>query len=1127
MNDTDQFHTRGQDRKLLEEFRDVVAHFERGWMTQQFAQSYVTNVTGISGALPGAAMEEVDWKRQNQHAVSSVIYRFQGHFYEKSDVKRRFKLNLGKFDIPTNTHPSVIHPPQFLIAIDGRPITSEKSNLDGTINLKAGVHTFEIWATGWVPNIGFGNRDMKLQANLEDLEQLVETPENFFDPASFPEGSLDHRNAPAKITANEDSTEFSVAFAPGSRARLIKLVLLDQEGAVPALNKLILKSPEGKGILPVAEDFASLNKNETLEILTGDKIAVRYLDDRFVTKSKERHERSLSVAFTDARVEFADMEPRFDSGHGKDMPYYERLLRFPYDKPLSLAIHDADMDVSIEPDKLKVTLRTEAGEERDFEAIETDDSTGIFKLIVIPVKGEAKGANQIKVAEGSTITASYLDQENNRPGVPIERTASIDQAIFSTPQFILSHATVTPLKSEATRSLLHGFERRDFPDADEERIASERVSPRWQIENAMLPATEAPGGGFDVVHGRTVYLELIAPHLSLGTSSGVTVYAQTDSGRRQAGVGNDGFDITVPGTVALTAPTGRMFDFAGNPWRNVPQLEIYQGGEVSTSSTAQYDRFKLSVPLVAEMPPLEGALNYDEIKELAEEAKTSRKAAAALDQIQRISGLVVQPGEKIHFGFKYTGPDGKQQLLTSSAKVITHPAFDIMSQDYRDPMTTAYVGETLNLRVVDLGADTTNDSDTVSVLVQGKSGEKHLVELRESGPHTGIFKASPVLSYAEAKKQAPAPEGGAEYDVRSQGFPVIYGDTVAARYTDTNGVKTETVMVTISKGADGTIQPFSKVYEDAEIATRTQFSLAEAYLEMAKRHRKLNQPEIAAIEYASAKQLLSKAMNEFTDPETRAHAEYLLGTLTMEEADATEEAEMQETRYRAALSRFLSVTGSYPLTIHASKAQYQIATLYERLKEPDIAAQEYVKLAYKYPDSEYLATSMARLGSHFLKKAAAYEAKAKPLLAQLEDKDAQFEGAALKKMAVSEYIKTAQIFGRLQERFPSDSLAGQAGLRAGQSFMRADKKQEAIDAFQRVINEESYDGPDIRAQAIYWMGMCYQDLRQQMAAYSAFKLLTYDFPESKWAAYARAQLSQESLLILETNLELLRLEGEQ
>jgi outer membrane protein assembly factor BamD (BamD/ComL family) len=133
----------------------------------------------------------------------------------------------------------------------------------------------------------------------------------------------------------------------------------------------------------------------------------------------------------------------------------------------------------------------------------------------------------------------------------------------------------------------------------------------------------------------------------------------------------------------------------------------------------------------------------------------------------------------------------------------------------------------------------------------------------------------------------------------------------------------------------------------------------------------------------------------------------------------------------------------------------------------------------------------------------------------------------MKKMAVAEYLKTASIFGRLQQRFPTDPLAGQAGLRAGQSFMRANKHQEAIDAFKRVIAEPSYDGVTIRAQAMYWSGMSYQALRQPMAAYSNFKRLTYDFPESEWAAFARGQLSQEGMLDLEDKLELERLESEQ
>ncbi|MFN7343483.1 MAG: tetratricopeptide repeat protein, partial [bacterium] len=119
-----------------------------------------------------------------------------------------------------------------------------------------------------------------------------------------------------------------------------------------------------------------------------------------------------------------------------------------------------------------------------------------------------------------------------------------------------------------------------------------------------------------------------------------------------------------------------------------------------------------------------------------------------------------------------------------------------------------------------------------------------------------------------------------------------------------------------------------------------------------------------------------------------------------------------------------------------------------------------------------------------------------------------------------------QIFGRLQERFPTDPLAGQAGLSAGQSFMRAGKNQEAVDALKRVTDEVSYDVPTIRAQAMYWSGMCYQKLRQPMAAYSHFKRLTYDFPESEWAAFARGQLSQDSMLDLEDKLELERLESE-
>jgi outer membrane protein assembly factor BamD (BamD/ComL family) len=1135
MNDTDRYHAAGG--RSVDDLPELVEQLDRGWMSQQFAQGFATNVAGPSDALPGQVLEAVKWKRQNRSDVSAVIYRFKGVFYEKSDVTRRFRLDLGNFQIPKDTHPSINHPPQFLLAVDGRPITEKDGKLEGAVELRAGVHKFEIWATGWVNNIGFGKRPMKLQANLDGPETLSDCPDGFFDPATFPVGVLDHRNSPATVEGNGDGTVFKVKFAEGSQARMFRLIMIGHEGAVPALNKIALTQPDGKAVLPVVEDFAALNKNDTLEILTGDRISVRYLDDRFVTKSKERHERSLNVSFTDARAEFADMEPRWSGRHGKDMPYYEKLLRFRYDEPLSLAIHDADMDVSVQPDAVKVSIETANGGRREFDATETGDSTGIFRLVITPVAGSADGGNKIQVAEGGTITARYLDKENNRPGVPTERVGTIRHAAFLQPEFRLSNAVVTPIEGEGMAALHHGFDVLNDHNPYKKEIARESVRPRWQIESTMIRDTEAPEGGIDMVLGQRASIELIAPQFALGTASKVSVYAQTDAGRRKAGLDVSGegssnsFDLSVPGTIELD---GGLYPPVGgaDQWRMIPSLAIYQGGSVSgLSANPDLDRFNLTVPLVAGILPPYGALTAEERKDLAKEAETSRDASATM--LLRPNGLVTQPGDRIHFGFRYTDKDGKEKWLTASSKVITHPVFDIMTEDYRSAMTSAYVGETLNLRIVDLGADVSDAIDSVNVLMQAKSGAKYEVQLLESGPHTGIFKAGYALAYVkDGKAPEPAADGTepAAYDVRREGFPVIYGDTVAARYTDGNGVKTNTAMVTISKGADGTIEPFSKKYDDPEIAMRTQFSLAEAYLEIAKRHRKLNEPEAAALEYESAKQLLSKAMDQFTDPDTRAHAEYLLGTLTMEEADATEDPEMQETRYRAALSRFLNVTGSYSQTLHASKAQYKIATLYEKLKEPDIAAQEYVKLAYKYPDSEFLATSMARLGSHFLKKAAEYEAQAKPLLAKAEadeDKDAKFEGEAMQKMAVGEYLKTAQIFSRMQERFPGNELAGDAGLRAGQAYMRAGKTPEAVDAFKRVIAEQGYDSPKIRAQAMYWTGMCYQTLRQEMAAYSIFKRLTYDFPESEWAAFARGQLSQEKLLNLENKLELERLEDGQ
>ena len=62
---------------------------------------------------------------------------------------------------------------------------------------------------------------------------------------------------------------------------------------------------------------------------------------------------------------------------------------------------------------------------------------------------------------------------------------------------------------------------------------------------------------------------------------------------------------------------------------------------------------------------------------------------------------------------------------------------------------------------------------------------------------------------------------------------------------------------------------------------------------------------------------------------------------------------------------------------------------------------------------------------------------------------------------------------------------------------------------------------------MYWAGRCHVMMRKPLLAYSLFKRITYDFPESKWAAYARSQLSSEQMLNLDKQLEIERLEAGQ
>ncbi|MGB0767215.1 MAG: hypothetical protein ACPGYV_05855, partial [Phycisphaeraceae bacterium] len=873
MNDDDRYHNTN-DRSVYD-FQAIQRHVATGWLTQQYALAAADHVAGPSEAFTPEIPGRVEWKRQNRHNHSHVIYRFRAYFYEPVTVTRRFKLAFDPFEMP-DMHPSVAHPAEFLLAVNGVPITSADSpdKLEGAIELSPGLHRFEIWATGWSGRIGFG-RGVKLLANLDDEDQLVACPDAFFDPANFPPDAITHRNAPGTVASSDDGTTFDVSFADDSRARLIRLVLVDYEGSAPAINRITLDAPGGEKLLPVANDFAELRKNDRLEIVTGDTVAIRYVDDRFVTKGMQRHERLLDVSFTNGEVEFADIDPRMQRGAMR--PYHETLLRFVLDQPLPVVIHDADMDETTDPDKLTCTIENDRGETRTITLTETGPSTGTFRGWIMPVARATEKPTEIRVDQGGRLVASYRDAENLVPGVPYDRVATIVHAAPAKPRIEIAHAEIGPFEPETLPNpswvprVLPLNENLEPPiiggARNERRDTRDQIATRYLVTKSFVGSDDAPPDGIKVIHGRHMKVEVVAPQFAIGEASILEVYVQTESGRKSLGsAGTGGFNINAPGTMRFRASLG-----AGDPG---PISTLQRGGYHDVFAgrrgsaferirTSQREgRFRLVVPLIVGDEPSESYADPEAFKE------KYRGQGVRLPY-----GLVAKAGETIYLGVRYRDADNLLQWATSSAKVVTRPMLDVMQEDYRSPITAAHVGENLHLRVVDPGQNKTDARDMLRVYMASKSGQKHYAILRETDFHSGIFKGVFQLTYTKAQLDEAIGEEG--YDVARLGFPVAYGDTVGVRYTDGQGRKTDTSFIEVAKGSDGTIAPFSKRYDDAESAMQTQFAMAESYLELARRYRKLGEDERADRGFTRAKQLLNNTIAQFTEPETRAHAEFL------------------------------------------------------------------------------------------------------------------------------------------------------------------------------------------------------------------------------------------------------------
>ena len=986
-----------------------------------------------------------------------IAHLYAAFYLTKSQVKA-FQLDIK------NKIPGV----GYVVAVDGQ---SGEEPTKVSRMLQQGIHRIDIYV--------YASRQVN-----PSFELLTDTPEppfmipcapDLFDPEKQPLIKDAVYVPPAKIVAAEEGGKFDVEFGAKTNARVFRLLMTDFETDAPAIKRITLNDAQGKQILPVTQDFMELRRNQVVEVVPGDKVTITYEDPKVISKNKKVQQTSLSTTYSDAQITACFVE--FELVGSERRPQYIPMRRFKAGDPVQVFIKDPDCDTTDGEDKVTFTANFPGEAPITITALETEKHSGIYMGTIVPVAGVPGRPNEIQLKEGLDLTLTYVDKENTNPGIPWPRTARIEQAIFSQPELRVYTVESEELSDKAKQDAAAAA-------ALQSRALGERVEVTRTLTatRPVRPATEkdklsAPADG-------PLIVELTAPQLAMSPKSNAIVYVQTATARKAAGkTDTDPYDLTVPGTVRLDGTPSAGVGVEAPPG--------YQGvtlrGGPSAETVLDLGRFTYVVPV--------------QLGAVPEKSMVEENVKTKLEK----TPLMVNGADDVYIGFTYKDAAGAQKWLTQKVSLVSDLFFEVMDRRYQDAVDSVHVGEKVYFRVIHKSRDVSDEKDNVTLDISTVSGAKHKLTLSETFGHSGIFKGVLNLSFAGEKQ--PTTKNSLD-----DTMPVTYGDVITAKYAISAGKDAAIVerKIDVFKGADGTVIPFTRKFKDPAIAVQTQFTIAEAYFELAKKHREVAQESLSRREIAQGKKLLEEAIRDYPDTTFRAQADYLLANLAGEFATDATNPVVKKQFQTESIQRYGEILLSYPDSPYAPKAQFKKALMLEKMGEIDQACEEYVKLSYRYPENELVADTIARLGQYF-------QSKGQDLMKKVDTETEPVAREKLKMQSLEMYKTAGQVFGRLSERFPAHKLAGKTLVLSAQCYYSAADFDRAIEIFKKIMDDPKME-KELVAISMYWCGDSYtkKPAPDMVAAYRMFKKLTWDYPESQWAKFARGRLTDEAMVAIET-----------
>ncbi len=389
------------------------------------------------------------------------------------------------------------------------------------------------------------------------------------------------------------------------------------------------------------------------------------------------------------------------------------------------------------------------------------------------------------------------------------------------------------------------------------------------------------------------------------------------------------------------------------------------------------------------------------------------------------------------------------------ARILSNGSVGLFDDTYETENEFAHVGEKIYIMVTDFDADESNENDFITVDISATSGERLITKLKETLSHSGIFSAGITVNHAIK------PNSG------NNTLESDYGDMLTVRYMDVRNTDEpqpveRITTASVVAGTDGVVSAFSKKYSDEAEAIETEFKIGECLYFLGKEHMGLKKEDMAKRELKEGRDVLGELLTYYPESKMLDQAAFMLGNMDLEEK-----------RYEEAIISYRRLIRDYQDSPVASDAQYAMGRAYEFKGEFDKACEEYVKLAYKFPDSHLLPEAMVRIGVYYFEKKI--------------------------------YETSISVFNRFIEKYPANENVEKVYFKMGLAYILNEDFALGGDHFKAFIDK--FPAGDLTPASLYWSGDSYLKANNALLAYQMFKRCVWDYPETKWAKFARGRLT--------------------